>query len=118
MNYDTATVRTLEMIHIPGGTFWMGSDRHYREEGPQHRVEVNGFRMDRHPVTNEQFRGFVESTGHVTFAELPPDPKDYPGALPEMLRAGSLVFIPPSRSADLSRCTWWNFVFGADWRHP
>ena len=81
-----------DMVWIPGGTFRMGSDKHYPEERPVHRVAVDGFWMDRAPVTNERFARFVEATGHVTFAEIPPDPKDYPGALPEMLYAGSLVF--------------------------
>jgi sulfatase modifying factor 1 len=90
-----------DMVSIPGGTFRMGSDCHYPEEAPAHRVTVAPFWMDRTPVTNQQFRKFVEETGHVTFAEIPPDPKDYPGALPHMLYAGSLVFSPPKRPVDL-----------------
>ena len=61
------------MIFVPGGTFRMGSDRHYPEEAPVHRVTVDGFWMDRTPVTNRQFREFVRATGHVTVAELAPD---------------------------------------------
>src|ERR1700737_2424415 len=80
------------MAFVPGGTFRMGSDKHYPEEAPVHRVTVDGFWMDRYPVTNRQFKEFVKATGHVTVAEIPPDPKDYPGALPQMLYAGSLVF--------------------------
>ena len=80
------------MVWIPGGTFRMGSDHHYPEEAPVHRVTVDGFWIDRTPVTNRQFKQFVNATGHKTFAEIPPDPKDYPGALPHMLYAGSLVF--------------------------
>src|SRR5262245_36625659 len=67
------------MIWIPGGTFRMGSDRHYPEEAPVHRVTLNGFWIDRTPVTNREFRKFVNATGHISFAEVPPDPKDYPG---------------------------------------
>jgi formylglycine-generating enzyme required for sulfatase activity len=107
------------MVVIPGGTFRMGSDRHYPEEAPVHRVAVDGFRIDRTPVTNRQFRAFVEATGYVTFAEIPPDPKDYPGALPQMLKAASLVFEPPDHPVDLRNWgEWWTFKFGADWRHP
>jgi formylglycine-generating enzyme len=69
-------------------------------------------------ITNQQFMEFVKATGHVTFAEIPPDPKDYPGALPHMLYAGSLVFSPPARPVDLRNCEWWTFLKGADWRHP
>lgn len=108
-----------DMVLVPGGRFQMGSDRHYPEEAPTHRVTVDAFRIDRTPVTNRQFRAFVEATGHVTFAEIPPDPKDYPGALPHMLYAGSLVFLPPPHPVDLRDWSqWWNFMKGADWRHP
>jgi formylglycine-generating enzyme required for sulfatase activity len=109
-----------EMAWIPGGTFRMGSDKHYAEEAPVHRVTVNGFWIDRTPVTNRQFRQFVRATGHVTFAEIAPDARDYPGAPPNMLRAGSLVFNPPKHRVhdlqDWSR--WWTFKFGANWRRP
>src|SRR3954467_7113482 len=107
------------MLFIPGGTFRMGSDKHYPEEAPVHRVTVDGFWMDRTPVTNRQFREFVKATGYVTTAEIPPDPKDYPGALPHMLYAGSLVFTPPSGRVDLRNwSSWWQLMQGADWRHP
>jgi formylglycine-generating enzyme required for sulfatase activity len=107
------------MIRIPGGIFRMGSDRHYPEEAPVHRVTVDAFWIDRMPVTNRQFKEFVRATGRVTTAEVPPDPKDYPGALPHMLYAGSLVFSPPSHAVDLSDWSqWWQFMKGADWRHP
>jgi formylglycine-generating enzyme required for sulfatase activity len=107
------------MVWIPGGTFRMGSDRHYLEEAPIHRVTVDEFWMDRTPVTNREFRTFVEATGYVTFAEIAPDPKDYPGALPHMLKAGSLVFSPPNHPVDLRNfANWWSFEFGANWRRP
>jgi formylglycine-generating enzyme len=108
-----------DMVRIPGGTFRMGSDQHYPEEAPVHRVAIGPFWMDRTPVTNRQFRVFAEATGHVTVAELPPDPKDYPGALPHMLYAGSLVFSPPRHPVDLRNWSeWWTFLEGANWRHP
>ena len=108
-----------DMIPIPAGEFLMGSDRHYPEEAPVHRVRVDAFWMDRTPVTNSEFRRFVEATGHVTFAEIAPDPKDYPGALPHMLHAGSLVFTPPEHPVDLRDWSaWWNFKFRANWRRP
>jgi formylglycine-generating enzyme required for sulfatase activity len=90
-----------DMVWIPGGTFRMGSDDHYPEERPAHRVTVDGFWMDRHPITNERFARFIDATGHVTFAEIPPDPAQYPGALPDMLYAGSLVFVQPPGPVDL-----------------
>jgi formylglycine-generating enzyme required for sulfatase activity len=107
------------MVFIPGGTFRMGSDRHYPEEAPVHRVTIGGFGIDRTPVTNKQFRKFVNDTGYVTVAEIPPDANDYPGALPHMLKAGSLVFTPPNHPVDLRDWSqWWKFKFGANWRRP
>jgi formylglycine-generating enzyme required for sulfatase activity len=97
----------------------MGSDRHYPEEAPAHRVSVGAFWMDKFAVTNVQFRRFVEETGHVTLAERAPDPADYPNAKPEMLAAASVVFRKAPRPVDLrDRYNWWTYVPGADWRHP
>jgi hypothetical protein len=90
------------MVWIPGGTYRMGSDRHYPEEAPVHRVSLNGFWIDRTPVTNRLFKEFVRATGHRTFAEIPPDPKNYPGALPHMLyaeRRAAMYGIPASLPA-------------------
>ena len=120
---DVSSASTLAntdgMIRVPGGTFLMGSDKHYPEEAPAHRVTVDPFWMDSTPVTNRQFRKFVNATGYVTFAEIPPDPKNYPGALPHMLKPASLVFSPPDRAVDMSDWTqWWEYKFGANWRRP
>ena len=108
-----------DMVWIPGGQFTMGCDAAYPEERPEHRVEVAGFWIDRYPVTNARFAKFVSATGHVTFAELAPDPKDYPGAPAEMLQPGSLVFVKPDQPVGLHDIrAWWRFIHGADWRHP
>jgi len=107
------------MVWIPGGRFLMGSDHHYPEEKPARRVRVDGFWMDRTPVTNRQFEAFVRATGHVTTAEIAPQAKDYPGADPRMLKAASLVFTPtrgPVPLGDVSQ--WWSWTFGASWRRP
>jgi formylglycine-generating enzyme required for sulfatase activity len=115
----TRQPETDGMVFVPGGTFRMGSDRYYPEEAPVHRVTVDGFWMDRTPVTNRQFKEFVRATGHVTTAEVAPDPADYPGALPHMIYAGSLVFSPPGRPVDLKDWSqWWEFMKGASWRRP
>jgi formylglycine-generating enzyme required for sulfatase activity len=107
------------MAWIPGGVFLMGSNAHYPEEAPAHRVEVDGFRMDVHPVTNADFARFVEATGHVTLAERAPSAEEYPGAVPELLVPGSAVFFMTSRRVDLRDCTqWWQWLPGASWRHP
>jgi formylglycine-generating enzyme required for sulfatase activity len=107
------------MVWVPGGTFAMGSDQHYPEEAPAHRVRVDGFWMDRTPVTNREFRRFINATGYVTVAETPPDPRDYPGAAPEMLKPGSLTFTPPKSEVELRDLSgWWAFKLGANWRRP
>jgi len=117
--HDVVDTVTGNMVWIPGGTFVMGSDRHYVEEAPAHRVTVDGFWIDRFPVTNDEFGRFVDETGHVTFAELEPNAADYPGALPDMLYAGSLVFTKPPIRVDLGNShQWWSYVRGAQWRHP
>jgi len=107
------------MALIKGGGFLMGADDYYPEEAPTRRATVGDFWMDIFPVTNRQFDAFVAATRYVTFAEKAPDPKDYPGMLPEMGQAGSAVFVPTAGPVDLGNPSlWWKFVFGADWRHP
>jgi len=114
-----ATATRRDMVWIPGGTFRMGSDHHYPEEAPVHHVTVDGFWIDTTPVTNAQFRAFVEATGYVTWAEIAPDPADYPGAKASMLKAGGLVFTPPKKAVALDDWSqWWRFTFGAQWRRP
>ncbi|HEX3888736.1 MAG TPA: formylglycine-generating enzyme family protein [Phenylobacterium sp.] len=104
---------------VRGGEFLMGSEAFYPEERPLRTARVGDFWMDEHPVTNREFARFVDSTGYVTFAEIAPSAADYPGLSPEMARAGSAVFVPPSVAVDLKDPgQWWKYVFGADWRHP
>ena len=116
---DTTSPRTTDEVWIPGATFAMGSDRHYPEEAPVHRVTVDGFWIDRTPVTNATFAGFVDATGYITVAERPPDPALYPDAPAENLVAGSLVFTGTPGPVDLRHMQqWWTWMPGADWRHP
>jgi formylglycine-generating enzyme required for sulfatase activity len=107
------------MVWVPGGAFKMGSDEHYPEEGPANEVFVDGFWMDRYPVTNDQFKRFVEATGYVTVAERAVDPEAYPGVAPEALVPGSAIFRQPSGPVDLSGpASWWEYAPGANWRCP
>ena len=86
---------------------------------PIHRVYVDGFWMDQTDVTNEQFSQFVRATSYVTVAERKPRAEDFPGAPPENLFAGSVVFSPPNHAVPLdNHFQWWNYVRGANWRHP
>jgi formylglycine-generating enzyme required for sulfatase activity len=117
------------MVWIPGGEFSMGAQdpRGVPEGGmqsmedarPIHRVYVDGFWLDRTDVTNEEFARFVKATGYVTVAERKPRVEDFPGAPPENLVAGSVVFAPPDHPVSLNdHYQWWKYVAGANWRHP
>src|SRR5436190_1137898 len=107
------------MVWVPGGTFTMGSEKGQEDEKPVHKITVDGFWMDKTCVTNEQFEAFVKASGYVTVAEKTPDPKDFPGAPPELLVAGSVVFSPPPGEVPLdNHMIWWKYQPGASWRHP
>jgi sulfatase modifying factor 1 len=107
------------MVWVPAGTFAMGSDDFYPEEGPVREVSVDGFWMDEHPVTVAEFRRFVDDTGHVTLAELAPAAADYPDAEAELLVPGSLVFRPSRGPVNLNDYrNWWEWTPGAYWRRP
>lgn len=107
------------MVHIPGGTFTMGSEKFYPEERPLRKVRVDDFWIDPTPVTNRQFAEFVAETGYVTFCEIAPDPADYPGMDPALAQPGSLVFRKTRQAVPLHDfAQWWEFAIGADWRHP
>lgn len=54
-----------EMVKIPGGPFTMGRDDGPADERPAHQVELPAFAIDRYPVTNEQFAGFLNAAGPV-----------------------------------------------------
>jgi sulfatase modifying factor 1 len=117
MSPDTTAAES--MVWLDGGTFTMGSDFDYPEEAPAHPVAVDGFWIDPHPVTNEQFTDFVEATGYVTVAERALRPEDYPGVPPELLVPGSAVFRPPPHPVDpLAAVVWWEYAPGACWRAP
>lgn len=108
-----------DMVAIPGGIFLMGSDRHYPEERPAHKVRVAPFLMDATAVTNRAYQRFVQATGYVTVAERPLDPALYPGAAPELLVPGSLVFRMTKGPVDTGDFrNWWVWTPGASWHQP
>ncbi|MEI6272513.1 MAG: SUMF1/EgtB/PvdO family nonheme iron enzyme, partial [Phycisphaerae bacterium] len=126
---STAPLPSTGMVHIPGGEFVMGTDdaQSYETERPAHRVKVAAFMMDVTEVTNEQFKVFVDATHFVTQAERVPDweqlklqlPAGTPKPSQEKLVAGSLVFTPPQAPVSVDDASvWWNWVPGANWRHP
>ncbi|MGH8204507.1 MAG: SUMF1/EgtB/PvdO family nonheme iron enzyme, partial [Steroidobacteraceae bacterium] len=119
------------MVWIPGGEFSMGAVDPLGQDAnvvgmqattdsrPVHRVYVDGFWMERTEVTNREFAKFVDATGYVTVAERTPTAEEFPGAPPENLVAGSVVFAPPDHAVPLDdHFQWWAYVRGANWRHP
>jgi len=106
----------VEMVWIPQTTFRMGSDRDYPEERPVHRVSVDGFWIDRTPVTNASFARFVAATRYTTTAETATESRNCANGRPGVPLAGSLVFVRPQRESPASHC--WRVVSGADWQHP
>lgn len=120
---------TKNMVLIPAGEFIMGGNNHQArsDEFPRHKVKLNGFWMDKTEVTNAQFKKFVDATGYVTDAEKELDwevikkklPKNTPKPHDSLLVAGSLVFKQPQNRVNLNNYgTWWQFVKGANWKHP
>lgn len=108
------------MVWIPGGTFWMGDPTSRDGDSPWRRVGVSGFWMDQYEVTNAQFEAFVKATGYRTVAERTPTLEQFPTADPKNLVAGSAVFKPTRINGPplLSPAIWWEYVPGANWRHP
>ena len=108
-----------DMVWIPGGTFRMGSAASYPEEHPVRKVTVDGFWIDRYEVTKEQFARFSYETGYLTLAERKPTLEDFPGAPPENLVPGSMVFRKTPGPVDLRNyANWWGWMPGASWRNP
>ena len=118
-----ATCRTPPSapVEIKAGTFVMGSDAVYAEEGPPRQTRVDGFWIDPHEVTNRQFAEFVAATGYVTVAEKPVDPAQFGVPVeqipPFMLEPGSAVFTPPDHPSR-NYADWWTYVPGASWKKP
>ncbi len=114
----TAAARDAE-AWIPAATFRMGSDVHYPDEAPSRPVAVEGFWLDRFQVTNRQYAAFVAETGYVSVAERLLDPADFPGAPPENLVPGSMVFTGTRGPVDLRHMNqWWTWTPGASWQRP
>lgn len=66
-----------DFVPIPGGTFWMGSEKAevdqlvketgqdwYKRELPRHQVELSPFAIARYPTTNAMFQSFIEAGGY------------------------------------------------------
>jgi formylglycine-generating enzyme required for sulfatase activity len=53
-----------EMVFILGGTFIMGSDSGDSRHQPEHQVEVADFYVDRWPITNAEYKKFIDATNY------------------------------------------------------
>ncbi len=113
-------IESQKMIHIPKGTFKMGTDDPaFPDAHPVHAVTLHDFWIDEHEVTNAEFEAFVNATRYITVAERQLDPKDFPGAAPENLVPGSVIFSPPGHAVSLDNpLQWWKYIPGASWQHP
>jgi sulfatase modifying factor 1 len=116
---SASTMTGVDLAWVPGQTATLGADNDYPEEGPARAVWTDGFWIQTHQVTNAEFGAFVEATGYVTVAERPVHPADYPGAPPENLQPGSMVFRRTPGPVDLRHLSqWWSWTAGACWNHP
>jgi formylglycine-generating enzyme len=124
LDKDAVQQKPLEerngMVKIGPGTFYMGcEDPSFIDVRPVHQVRLDGFWLDKAEVSNKEFARFVHATGYKTVAQRKPQAKDFPGAPPENLVPGSLVFVPPTHAVSgRSHYDWWRYVAGADWQHP
>ena len=53
-----------EMIEVPAGEFKMGDDEAGSDEYPMHTVLLNAFLIDKYPISNAQYKMFVDITAH------------------------------------------------------
>jgi formylglycine-generating enzyme required for sulfatase activity len=111
-----ADARDSGMAFVPAGSYTMGADSTFPEEGPATPQSVTDFWMDRTEVTNAEFAKFVAATGYRTLAErgvrIAADPDS-------AVVAGSAVFRPQHEGARVPGLErWWTFVPGASWREP
>lgn len=107
------------MVLIDAGTFEMGGDNDQAraDELPKHKVNVNAFWIDETEVSNAAFKKFVDATNYITTAEKDFDYNDANGNMVHQ-KAGSLVFKKLKIGDVANPNTWWQFVEGANWKHP
>ncbi len=132
------------MVWIRGGEFYRGVDDEnvkgdvgapagfdrLEDARAVRKIYVDGFWMDEHEVTNEQFAEFVKATNYVTYAEQKPDPKDFPDYKEILKRKKvtelppfSIVFKKPAREIDDlwksgAEHAWFEVRDYASWKHP
>ncbi len=127
---DADTKRIADMAWIPGGTFVMGNNHGPPDEAPRHAVALDGFWIDTTEVTNAQFSEFTEATGYVTLPEKKPELRslrkgseiEQRAILEELNQPGSICSLTLNSRDDIDPMkgaySWWQYVPGANWRHP
>jgi formylglycine-generating enzyme len=101
----------VDLVDLPRGRFLMGSDdARYPadQEGPPHTVDVAGFSLARHTVSNDDFATFVAAAGYLTTAEREGWSYVFGGLLPDDF--------PPTHA--VAEAPWWRRVYGANWHRP
>jgi serine/threonine-protein kinase len=106
---------SFDWVEIPAGSFLMGSDRKkdgraYDNELPQHTVTLPAYRIARTPVTNAQYRVFVQATGR----HAPQHWKE--GRIPEGKEDHPVVYV--SWQDAVAFCRWASEATGATIRLP
>ncbi len=61
-----STAQANDMVYIPAGSFTMGSDLPDApfDTKPEHTVDLDAYWIDRHEVTNQAYKVFLDATGH------------------------------------------------------
>jgi formylglycine-generating enzyme len=102
------------MIHLPGGTFLMGTDdgQGFPQdgEGPVRRLGLDPFYISPYATTNAEFSTFVEETGYETEAEK----FGWSFVFYRFLSAKAKKKVLGA----VDSAPWWRAVRGASWRHP
>lgn len=107
------SVNHEDMVHLPGGTFLMGTNQPVMladGEAPERSVAVSPFWLDVHEVSNRQFRDFVRTTGYQTEAETFGSSFVFQSMLDEQVLANV--------TQSVKGAEWWVLVEGAFWRRP
>ena len=61
---ETVKLANMQFVRVPAGRFRMGCDAGDWDERPAHEVEVEAFLLSVYEVTNTQYQGFLDATGH------------------------------------------------------
>lgn len=106
-----------EMVTIPAGEFLMGSTEEEVKQGvarenetPQHTVQLPAFEIGRYPITNLEYRAFVEAAGHKP-------PKHWEGGqFPDELADHPVIYV--SWGDAVAYCQWLSETTGKTYRLP